>query len=233
MRNVVIIICLAALLFQGCRSSPEPAKAQQEQSNSAANQSGETKNAKEAAANVQDGNGVLIDSKLSLAEALGEQVIPEHIKKDLSLVDVRYYAFDGKLHQGQIVIHSSLREDVVNIFREIEKDRFPIAKVIPVSRYAFSDDKSMEDNNTSAFNYRTIDGTDKLSNHALGRAIDINPFINPFIKKGKTKPSGAKYDPKVPGTITKDSPLARLFKKQGWQWGGDWKSSKDYQHFEK
>lgn len=91
----------------------------------------------------------------------------------------------------------------------------------------------MQDNNTSAFNYRKIEGTKTLSKHSTGKAIDINPFLNPQIKRGKTIPKGAVYNEKTAGTILKESWLVREFTKRGWQWGGNWKSSKDYQHFEK
>ncbi len=234
MNKFRIIVCLLGLFLQGCNASPDKAQAQQNNTptvektvstatptpTASPNDSGKT-------------DEVLIDSNLALAEAIGNQDIPAQIKKKLDLVEVEYYALDGKLHRGQIVIHQSLKADLVKIFRQLKEAKFPIAKMIPVSRYDFSDDKSMEDNNTSAFNYRVIDGSNKLSNHALGRAIDINPLFNPFIKNGETKPSTAKYDATVPGTITKDSSVVKIFKKNGWKWGGNWKNLKDYQHFEK
>ncbi len=139
-------------------------------------------------------NEVIIDSSLSIVEAVGNQDIPENVKAQLCLLDVRYYSLDGKLHQGQLIIHNSLKDDVAGVFDEIRASRFPIAKVIPVSRYNFSDELSMQDNNTSGFNYRTVEGTSVLSNHALGRAIDINPLFNPFIRGEEVDPVGAKYD---------------------------------------
>ena len=178
-------------------------------------------------------NEVIIDSSLSIVEAVGNQDIPENVKAQLCLLDVRYYSLDGKLHQGQLVIHNSLKDDVAGVFDEISGSRFPIAKVIPVSRYNFSDELSMQDNNTSAFNYRTVEGTNVLSNHALGRAIDINPLFNPYIRGEEVDPDGAKYDSEIPGTILRDGVVVRAFKQRGWSWGGDWNSLKDYQHFEK
>lgn len=175
----------------------------------------------------------IFDSNVSFAEAIGDREVPPDIKSQLSIVDVQYYALDGRLHRGQIVVHKSLKEDVISIFKEIERNRFPVAKVIPISKYNFSDDLSMLDNNTSAFNYRVIAGTNKLSAHALGRAIDINPLFNPFVHEGVTEPRGAKYDPRILGTIVKDGFLVGVFKSRGWTWGGDWISRKDYQHFEK
>jgi hypothetical protein len=91
----------------------------------------------------------------------------------------------------------------------------------------------MKDNNTSAFNYRVISGTRTFSTHALGRAIDINPFLNPQIKNGEISPEGATYNKYKWGTITANSWLTHEFYKRGWRWGGSWKFTKDYQHFEK
>jgi peptidoglycan L-alanyl-D-glutamate endopeptidase CwlK len=227
----VVFICLVAVFLQSC--APYKGGTAQIEQNRPASAQPASAISQHTNSNNQGPNSVLIDSNLSLEEAIGHHVVPDQIKKELCLVEVEYYALDGKLHRGQLVIHNSLKEDVVNIFRELKENRFPVAKIIPVSRYDFSDDKSMEDNNTSAFNYRTIDGSKKLSNHALGRAIDINPLLNPEIKGISIRPHNAKYDPTVPGTITTDSFIVKNFKNRGWKWGGDWKQSKDYQHFEK
>jgi len=91
----------------------------------------------------------------------------------------------------------------------------------------------MSANNTSAFNYRNIKGTDRLSKHSYGIAIDINPLFNPFVKKNSVEPEGAKYIPSRKGTLTGSSEVVKIFKSYGWQWGGDWNRGKDYQHFEK
>jgi len=123
--------------------------------------------------------------------------------------------------------------DIIAIFRDIERSKFPISKVIPISKYKFSDTQSMLDNNTSAFNYRSVGVTTVLSKHALGRAVDVNPFLNPMIRRGVIEPEGAKYDTKVNGTIVAKGVVVRAFKRRGWRWGGDWRSLKDYQHFEK
>lgn len=174
---------------------------------------------------------VVVDSRMTRAEAIGKNAFPQHILDAQEVVTVRYYSFDSKLHEGQLVVHKSLVSDVQAIFREIEQSQFPIAKVIPIVYYNWSDSKSIADNNTSAFNYRTVDGTNKLSDHAYGKAIDINPYLNPWVgKKGKsTRP----YRPEQPGTITGEGVVVQAFKKRGWSWGGSWKNSKDYQHFYK
>lgn len=176
---------------------------------------------------------IIIDSDISLEEALSGKDIPTSVTKDLALVSVEYFSFDGKLHRGQIVIHKKLAEEIKLIFSEIKQLKFPVEKVIPVSLYNWDDELSMLDNNTSSFNYRVVKGTKKLSAHSTGRAIDINPFLNPQIKRGKIFPDGAEYNPKKKGSLTQNSPVVKLFKKLGWQWGGNWRSTKDYQHFEK
>ncbi len=176
---------------------------------------------------------ILIDADYTLDEALAGIEIPGWIRNELTLVNVEYYSFDDKLHRGQIVIHKVLAKDIEAIFELIKEKQFPIAKVIPIVKYNWSDEKSMLDNNTSAFNYRVVKGTNRLSNHAYGRAIDINPFQNFCIKNKYVSPKSSSYNPNKPGTITEDSFLVKEFKKRGWTWGGDWKTLKDYQHFEK
>jgi len=176
---------------------------------------------------------VKVDSNISLQEALNGKDAPLNITNDLIIIDVEYYSFDGLLHKGQLVVHKELKKDLQEIFAVIKEKKFPVEKVIPINKYNWDDDLSMQDNNTSAFNYRLVAGTTRLSNHASGRAVDINPLINPMIKNGKSSPEGAVYNPKVKGTITKDSFIVKEFIKRGWEWGGNWKNYKDYQHFDK
>ena len=176
---------------------------------------------------------IIIDSHYTFNEIFSGSKIPEDIKKDLKLISVEYFSFDDKLHRGQILIHKDLANDIIEIFKVIKEKKFPIGKVIPIIKYNWSDENSMTDNNTSAFNYRYVKGTSQLSSHALGRAIDINPKFNPQITNKNIFPADAKYDITVLGTILADSFLVKEFKKSGWQWGGFWKKNKDYQHFEK
>jgi hypothetical protein len=160
--------------------------------------------------------------------------------KDLVLlqsVKVAYINLDGETQMGELIVHHELTEEVVDIFRDIYECKFPIEKMIPINLYDCNDDKSMEDNNTSAFNYRTVSGSRKLSDHSFGRAIDINPLLNPYIRRSKVQPeNGRKYTDRenhVEGMIQKNDCVVQEFKSRGWQWGGDWKYSKDYQHFYK
>jgi peptidoglycan L-alanyl-D-glutamate endopeptidase CwlK len=176
---------------------------------------------------------LIIDSRMTLDEALEGVSIPPALKNDLDIVNVYYYSFDNKLHSGQIVIRKKLSKDIIDIFKEIQAAHFPINKAVPIVKYNWSDIASMEDNNTSAFNYRMVKSTRLISSHAKGTAIDINPLLNPQIKHGRVLPPGIVYDPSKPGTLTAGCVVVRAFIKRGWQWGGYWQTTKDYQHFEK
>jgi peptidoglycan L-alanyl-D-glutamate endopeptidase CwlK len=183
----------------------------------------------------------IIDSRMTEREAFEglDPKCPEELRKRQRVVKLKYYSADGKIHQGQLVIDRDLVNDIKKVFALALKEHFPIHSVIPISDTRFrkdarwDDELSMEANNTSAFNYREITGGGRLSNHAYGRAIDINPFQNPYVKGDLILPHGAKYDPSIAGTFTSDHPIVRAFLQLGWVWGGNWTSPKDYQHFEK
>jgi hypothetical protein len=183
----------------------------------------------------------IIDSAMTEEEAFDglDPQCPDEIRKKQRLITVKYYSTDGRVHQGQMVLDAELVNDVRKVFALALKDRFPIHSVIPISDKRFrkdgrwDDELSMEANNTSSFNYREVTGGGHLSNHAYGRAVDINTFLNPYIKGGTVLPHGATYDPKVAGTFTAGSPIVREFLRLGWGWGGNWSDRKDYQHFEK
>lgn len=169
---------------------------------------------------------------MTLDEALAGKEIPKDISDKLTLIAVPFLSFESEVCEGELVVHADLAEEVKEIFNTLFEKRFPIERMVPVVMYGWDDDASMAANNSSAFNYRFIAGTDRLSNHSFGRAIDINPFQNPYTQRdGKVVPDGAQYDPTQPGTVTED--IAAVFKSRGWQWGGDWQDRKDWQHFEK
>ena len=176
---------------------------------------------------------IIVDSDLKFEEALSGQNIPANVKSKLELVTVFYYGFDDNLHKGQLLVHKDVAQDLKEIFDFIFETKFPIEKVVPISKYKWSDAESMKDNNTSSFNYRFVSGSRILSMHANGMAIDINPKLNPYVKNGTPMPVDAVYDTSARGTINASSELVKEFKKRGWTWGGDWKSLKDYQHFQK
>ena len=181
-------------------------------------------------------NGLIIDSEMTYWEAVLDGVNPECPAKIIHqqvLLSVEYYSFDGKLHCGQIVVNRKVKRDVARIFRLIKKKRFPVAKVVPISAYDWDDEQSMRDNNSSAFNYRKAVLKKKLSDHAFGMALDINPKLNPYIKGSCVQPLGAVYNPHRLGAITRDNFIVKKFIELGWHWGGLFRGRLDYQHFYK
>ncbi len=180
---------------------------------------------------------VIIDSDMSFENAIKGTDAPKEVIGNLDLVGIQYIGFDDKIHKGQLVLHKDLAEEAKSIFNELFNIRFPIQKVIPIVQYDWSDHDSIRDNNTSAFNYRTLFDADKLSNHSYGRAIDINPRINPCItKEGKVRPTGPSYNPQAKGAISDGDEVVSVFLEAGWEWGGHWKQEEDivdYQHFQK
>lgn len=163
-------------------------------------------------------------------------------REDLRLLTLPYRDFSGTAKLGRLIVHRRVAADVRDVFVQVFKDKsFAIARMDLVDAFNGDDDASMAANNTSAYNCRKAAGSKRLSSHAQGIAIDVNPLINPFVWKKGTSPSGgAAWDTPTerkaaagqqPGLITADSAITRAFKAKGWGWGGDWKSSRDYQHF--
>ena len=159
--------------------------------------------------------------------------------QQLRRVDVTYIGFDGQTHRGALIVHEDLAEEVVAIFEQLLQLHYPIEKVHTVDNYPGADDElSMEDNNTSAFNCRDIPGTGRWSQHAFGRAIDVNPLLNPEIDRtGAVQPKTAvpylDRNRTDPGILHARDAVVRVFTDRGWRWGGDWRSPIDYQHFER
>lgn len=176
---------------------------------------------------------IINDSNMTFEESIKGTKAPQEVIDNLALINVSYYSTDKKLHRGQLVVAKDVQADVEQVFELILKEKFVVNKCVPIVKYNWSDDASMADNNSSAFCYRTIAGTDRLSNHALGRAVDINPMFNPVIETDKVTPAGGKYQTSHPGTLHENSPINIKFKELGWSWGGDFKSYKDYHHFDK
>lgn len=182
---------------------------------------------------VADG-GMMVDSAMDFVQAVAGTAAPREVVETLGLIDVCHLGFDGCRHRGQLVIHRDLVADIEEVFALLEQWRFPIAGVVPIVRYGWSDGVSMAADNSSAFNYRTVAGTDRLSRHALGRAVDINPRENPAVyPDGRIAPTGAVYRPGNPGTFTEDHPAVCAFLERGWRWGGHFDHMRDYHHFEK
>ena len=160
---------------------------------------------------------------------------------DLRYLQVLHYNTEGEVLKGELICHQSISEDLLTIFRELYKAKYPIERMVLVDEYDADDEASMQANNSSAFNFRYVSGTKSLSRHSRGMAIDINPLYNPYVRQrnGRTvvEPTNAEaYVDRTkdfPYKIVRGDLCYRLFKKYGFIWGGDWKNSKDYQHFEK
>ena len=162
---------------------------------------------------------------------------PGDIIQSLELVRVEFINFDSELRVGQIVVAKFLAEEVREIFDAIRDAGFPLQSVIPIAYFGHDDDRSIAANNTSAFNYRNVAGTDRLSRHSYGTAIDINPWLNPYVNLDGSliSPSNEDrtYEPSVAGTIVEGDPVVEAYDKFGWVWGGRWTEDHDYQHFDK
>jgi len=157
--------------------------------------------------------------------------------QDLRYVKVRHIGFDGKAHEGELVVNACIAQDVTEILYELYKAAYPIEKMRLVDYYEADDDASCADNNSSAFNYRVVEGTTRLSKHALGVAVDINPLYNPYVVGGKANiPEAEPYTDRTkdcPYYIDEEDLCYKLFTERGFTWGGSWRSVKDYQHFQR
>lgn len=167
--------------------------------------------------------------------------------ENISLDELRYmhilhYNFENEITEGELICNKAIAQDLLEIFYELFQAEYEIEKVRLIDEYDGDDTASMEDNNTSCFNYRVVDGTSSLSKHAYGLAIDINPFYNPYVvfqSDGSTyiSPKGSEgYTDRsldFPYKIDDSDLCYKLFKEHGFIWGGNWNSCKDYQHFQK
>ncbi|MDE6387499.1 MAG: M15 family metallopeptidase [Lachnospiraceae bacterium] len=163
--------------------------------------------------------------------------------EDLNYVGLLYIDFNGKEQIGELICNQAIAQDIVEIFYELYRNEYQIERIRLIDEYDGDDTLSMLDNNTSCFNYRVVDGTDNLSKHALGCAIDINPFYNPYVvfnrgANGETyiSPKGSEIyadrSQDFPYKIDETDLCYKLFTEHGFTWGGNWNSCKDYQHFQ-
>ncbi|MFK5975553.1 MAG: M15 family metallopeptidase [Sulfurovum sp.] len=163
--------------------------------------------------------------------------------RDLRYLRMSYIDFRGRTKIGEMIVHKDVAKSVTHIFEDLYNMDYPINKMRLVSDYRGKDWQSIEADNTSALNCRAITGNSKKwSNHAYGKAIDINPIANPYIsRKGRiSHKASLKYRKRVHrnrsagdrAMLLKNDKATKIFKDFGWKWGGDWRSIKDYQHFE-
>lgn len=162
--------------------------------------------------------------------------------EDLRYVHILHINFNNEIMEGELICHRDVAQDMVEIFYELYVQNYQIEKVRLIDEYGADDKLSMIDNNTSCFNYRTVEGTNSISKHGLGLAIDINPFYNPYVTKNNDgtdyiSPPGSESfvdrNKDFAHKITEDDLCYQLFTEHGFLWGGHWKYTKDYQHFYK
>ena len=163
-------------------------------------------------------------------------------RSDLRYLQVLHYNLEGEVLHGELVCNKAIASDLADIFRQLYEARYPIERMRLIDDYDADDEQSMRDNNTSCFCYRVVIGSKKLSKHAQGMAIDINPLYNPCVR---TRSDGSRLVQPATGApyanrrrsfnykITTADLLYRLFAEHGFTWGGSWRTVKDYQHFEK
>ncbi|HUZ43076.1 MAG TPA: M15 family metallopeptidase [Acidimicrobiales bacterium] len=148
-----------------------------------------------------------------------------------------YWGFDGSAHTGTMVVNASVVSSVLHVFASLYSARFPLQEMIPQSYYGGNDNAAAAADDTSGFNCRdaVAPGPPQWSVHAYGEAIDVNDVQNPYVD-GSTviPPAGAAYENRSefrPGMATPGGTLVDAFATVGWQWGGRWTQSPDYQHF--
>lgn len=171
---------------------------------------------------------------------------------DLRYLKLLHYNYNHEIQVGELIANAEIADDILGVFKELYGMEYEIESMFLVDNYwpvtqeenagVLADEKSMHLNNTSCFNYRVVPGKNSLSNHALGRAIDVNPLQNPYVifdTNGKQilsaegDPSYIDRSNKRSHMIDHDDPAFLVFSEYGFIWGGDWNSSRDYQHFEK
>ncbi|MBR0093731.1 MAG: M15 family metallopeptidase [Synergistaceae bacterium] len=161
--------------------------------------------------------------------------------EDLRYLRVLHVGFDGQTHEGEMICNTSIAEDLLDIFQKLYEAGYQIEKIRLVDEYDADDELSMRDNNSSCFNFRFISHTTTISKHGLGLAVDINTLYNPYVKmvdgKFNLEPATAgdyvDRSRDFPHKIDENDLCYKLFTEHGFEWGGNWKSVKDYQHFEK
>jgi hypothetical protein len=155
----------------------------------------------------------------------------------LRLLGVDHWGFDGRVHRGRLVVNRDSAAGMLGVMRKLYRLRYPIRQMRLVDAYGADDHRSMAADNTSAFNCRFVAGSPGVwSEHAYGRAIDVNPIENPYVTESGyvSPPQGVRFADRsrdAKGLIHRGGPVVAAFAAAGWEWGGNWSWPKDYQHF--
>jgi hypothetical protein len=155
-------------------------------------------------------------------------------RSSLRLITMRYRGFDGRMHEGRLVVSVRVAPGVVRVFRRLYDAGYPIRRMVPIDAYGNDDDRSLAADNTAGFNCRRAVGGSGWSMHASAEAIDVNPRENPYVIGSRVLPPAGRpflSRPFVAGVIHHGDAVWRAFRSIGWGWGGDWKGAVDYQHF--
>jgi D-alanyl-D-alanine carboxypeptidase len=155
---------------------------------------------------------------------------------ELRLLRADHWGLDGRVHRGELIVHRDHARRILGVLKKLFQARYPIQRLRLVDAYRADDDRSMAANNTSGFNCRRVSGSSSWSEHAFGRAIDLNPLRNPYVTRGGrvSPPAGRPYanrSRRAAGMIHAGDGVVRAFAAAGWRWGGYWSGSRDYQHF--
>lgn len=156
--------------------------------------------------------------------------------RNLRMLSVAHWDFDGRRRTGRLVVNETAASPLRTVFRRLYAARFPVRRMVPVDAYGGSDFRSIEADNTSAFNCRRATGSSSWSEHAYGRAIDVNPIENPYVEGVRVYHAASRSyvarTPVRPGMAVAGGSLVEAFRAIGWGWGGLWSGSvRDYQHF--
>ncbi len=250
--RLVFAVLAAAMMLSACASlpvlfghgkpggtAPPPSTVQSESSSAPA--AGNTDTAPSTSEPIAIEQGFTVSE---LDETVRQRIVgvsyPPGGAEEISLDELRhisvlYIDFEGETRSGELIVNTLIADCIAEIFRRLYEEEYPIHSIKLVDEYGGDDELSMSDNNTSCFNYRSVPGGDKLSLHSLGLAVDINPLYNPYVTANRVLPEeGAQYADRsadFPGKIDKDDLCYKLFTEFGFSWGGDWKNTKDYQHF--
>lgn len=155
----------------------------------------------------------------------------------LRLLTVIHWGFDDDVHRGRLVVNREQASEVLRALRSLFELGYPIRQMRLVDAYGADDHRSMAADNTSAFNCRFVAGSPGVwSEHAYGRALDLNPLENPYVTESgyASPPAGAPFadrSRRAKGLIHRGGPVVAAFAAAGWEWGGNWAWPKDYQHF--
>jgi hypothetical protein len=247
-RRLPLLLLTAALALTGCG----PATHTQGNPEATAAPTAGAPGATAAAAASVAGNGTAVKGESSSREfrgsiARGRETVRRRVRHswrpgcpvgrvELRLLRADHWGFDGRVHRGELMVHRDHARRILVVLEKLFNAGYPIERMRLVDAYRANDDRSMAANNTSGFNCRRVAGTNRWSEHAFGRAIDLNPLRNPYVTRGGrvSPPAGRRYANRArraAGMIRGGDVVVRAFAAAGWRWGGYWSGSRDYQHF--